>query len=119
MLPLRLARQWMPSDRLGRRAFITLLGGAAASWPVAARAQQAAMPVIGFLSSLAANSRFSAAFNQGLNERGYMDGQNVAMEFRYAEGQYERLPALAAELVNRRVAIIVATGGHGPGLAAK
>jgi ABC-type uncharacterized transport system substrate-binding protein len=101
-----------------RREFITLLGGAAA-WPLTARAQQPAKPVIGFLSSLTANSRFTAAFHQGLNERGYMDSQNVVVEFRYAEGQYDRLPALATELASRRVAVIVATGGNAPGLAAK
>jgi putative ABC transport system substrate-binding protein len=93
---------------LRRRAFIAALGGAA-GWPVVARAQRAALPVIGFLCSETAASfaPYVAAFQRGLNELGYVEGKNVAVEYRWAEGQYDRLPALAADLVNRRVAVIV------------
>ena len=98
---------------IARREFITLLGGAAVTWPVVTRAQQATIPVIGFLNgqSAAAYAHLVAAFHRGLNEVGFVERQNVAIEYRWAEGQSDRLPQMAAELISRRVNVIVAVGG--------
>src|SRR5262249_18298758 len=115
------ARPRRRGDRMKRREFITLLGGAAAAWPLTARAQQPSIPLIGYLSSRSpAESRhLLEAFRMGLKAGGYVEGQNVAIEYRWGEGQYGRLPALAADLVRRSVTVLVTTGGEPSVLAAK
>ena len=105
-----------------RREFIKLIGGSVTTaWPLAARAQQSAMPIIGFISSRSQNESTTVvdAFRQGLRDLGYVEGQNVAVEYQWADGRLDRLPTIAADLVNRRVAVIVAAGGDRPALAAK
>ena len=97
---------------IGRRKFLATLSGAAAAWPLAADAQQAVMPVVGFVrfGSAEGNARYMAAFRKGLNETGTVEGQNVTVEYHWLEGQYDRLPALMADLVRRQVAVIAASG---------
>src|SRR5215831_20893414 len=106
---------------IGRRELLAALGGVATTWPLAARAQQAAMPVIGFLNVVSPDgyADLLRAFHQGLKDTGYVEGENVAIVYRWAEGQYPRLPELAAELVRRQVAVIASSGGLPSALAAK
>jgi putative ABC transport system substrate-binding protein len=116
-----LAGDDMPFTQLQRREFLGVLGGAAAAWPRVASAQQPSMPVIGYLASFSpiiATPQLTA-FREGLKETGYIEHRNVGVEYRWAEGQYDRLPALAADLVDHQVAVIFATGGPSPALAAK
>src|SRR5260370_5944906 len=106
---------------MNRREFAQLLSGAAVAWPLTAHAQQKAMPVVGFLSGGSPDSSapYVMAFHEGLSEAGYVEGRNVAIEFRWQEGRYERAPILAAELVDHGVAVIVASGGPASAFAAK
>src|SRR5262249_8725597 len=119
--PRPFARAGRRGDRVTRRKFITLLGGAAAAWPLAARAQQPALPGIRFVHAAAAvsSAQWATAFRQGLNEAGYPDGRNVTVEYHWLDGRYDRVPGVISDLVSRRVAVIATPGSVPATLAAK